>query len=43
MSPLVSPNVFQHVKLNASATNVGIPNQIGFEINLDKNKEQNLG
>ena len=40
-SPPTPPNVGQHVKLDVSITNVRMPNQIVFQINLDKNKEQN--
>ena len=35
------PNVGQNVKLDVFAANLEMPNQIGFKINLDKNKEKN--
>ena len=31
-------NFSKHFKIGASSTNVGMPNQLGFKINLDKNK-----
>ena len=43
MPPSTYTNVYKHFKLDASSANVGMPNQLGFKINLDKNKQENLG
>ena len=42
MPPSTYTNVYKHFKLDASSANVGMPNQLGFKINLDKNKQENL-